>query len=100
MVITPTSVDVGKVAQLSGSATAEDVDGDLDSISVTVALPNGQPSALPAQKIANAAGQKSAPIQFLVALQAPVAGEYTLSVSITDKAGNESPKLAVKLTAK
>jgi hypothetical protein len=100
VVLTPTALTVGKTAEINGSMTIDDVDGDIAGASGDVLQPDG--IRLPIQDVNLAAGSlKTVPVVYKIpALPVPVAGDYIVSVQARDHEGNQSAKVSFTLNAK
>jgi hypothetical protein len=98
-VLTPTTLTVGKTAEVGGGMTIEDLDGDIAGASGDVLFPDGK--VVPIQEVKLTAGSaKSVPVVYRIpALPVPLAGDYVVSVQASDVAGNLSAKATFKLTA-
>jgi hypothetical protein len=99
LTLTPTTLDVNKQVTLQGDAIVEDADGDVSALLASITLPDGRTQPLAETALA-ADGVKKAPVKVGVMLIPPTAGQYTLSIWVKDKEGNESPKLTQAITAK
>jgi hypothetical protein len=99
LTIQPNTVPVGQTTRATLTFGFTDVEGDVASAAIQIALPDG--TLQPVQTIAaqGTAGQKNGTLGVLVDLTPPSAGQYTLSVWVTDVQENESNRLQGTVTA-
>lgn len=98
--LTPTTLEVNKATALTGGCTINDPEGDIVGLSGELIFPDGHAVPISDQPLA-AGSAKTVPVQIKVpSLTLPAAGDYTVSVYAKDSAGNRSPRVTLKLTAK
>lgn len=98
--LTPTTLEVNKATALTGGCTINDPEGDIVGLSGELLFPDGHVVPISDQPLA-AGSAKTVPVAIQIpSLTLPAVGEYTLSVYARDSAGNHSPKVTLKLTAK
>jgi hypothetical protein len=83
----PKEISVGLKTTISGSFTFTDDDGDPQELAVALLPPTGPPQALPPTAIQGGSGQKAGTLTFAVILMPPVAGSYSLDLSLVDSTG-------------
>jgi hypothetical protein len=98
--ITPSSATVGTTTTFTGTLHLTDPSGDESEIDGTITPPGGQPQAFQPTMLQGALGQKSVPVEFIVAFSPPLAGSYQVSVYIKDADGQPSNTLTTTITAK
>jgi hypothetical protein len=95
----PNSIPVGQLTTLSGTLMLSDGDGDEQAVQASAVLPNGSRQSLPPTMLSNVSGQTSAMIQWVLVLDPPAAGTYTLSLSVDDSEGQSSNTLSFTVQA-
>lgn len=99
--LSPANVAVGKAQVLMGNITLEDADGDLATLYNQVRPPDGSTQPISESSLSALADKKAATVPMQLSMPAlPVAGDYVVSVWAKDKAGNESAKVTMTITAK
>jgi hypothetical protein len=100
LTVTPTEIEVGKQAALSGTITIDDPEGDVAQVGVDATVPGGQKQSFPKTAAQGASGVKQGQIGIALAIVPPAAGAYDLSFFVVDGKGNESNRLSVTITVK
>ena len=98
LTISPMTIEVAKLATLSGQFDFEDPDGDLAQIGLTIRTA-GQSTTVPKSNLQNLSGQKSGKGIYAAAAQVPQAGPVDLLVVVYDAAGHASNELQVTVAA-
>lgn len=93
-------IEAGKATTLEADLTFEDPDGDLATLQGSFDSTERQLATIQEQSISDLAGKTSASLKLKLPLQGLEAGDYTISLWLTDAAGNVSAKKTASLTAK
>lgn len=97
----PAGVPVGTPQLLMGSINLADADGDLAVLVNQVVPPDGSTQPTSETSLAPLGDKKEATVPMQLSMPAlPKAGAYQVMVWARDKAGNESAKATVTITAK
>ena len=97
----PAGVNVGTPQLLMGSINLADADGDLSVLVNQVVPPDGSTQPTSETSLAPLGDKKEATVPMQLSMPAlPKAGAYQVMVWARDKAGNESAKATVTITAK
>ena len=96
---TPSSMTVGQQATVSGTMVFDDPDGNLEQLGAEVTLPDHSVQALPMTDLIGVGTMKTGTLGWRMAVIPPMAGEYKLSLWLTDADGNESNRLETTATA-
>jgi hypothetical protein len=99
LVITPSTATVGTTTDFTGTLTLSDPEGDESTIDATITLPGGQSQTLPPSALQGVSGQKIAAVDVVLAFSPPTAGNYVVSVVVTDADGVASNALTATITA-
>lgn len=93
-------IEAGKASTLEADLTFEDADGDLATLQGSFDSAERTLGTIQEQSISDLAGKTTADLKLTLPLPKLEAGDYTISLWLTDAAGNVSPKKTASLTAK
>jgi hypothetical protein len=96
---TPNTMTVGEQVTLSGTLHFDDPDGDLDQLGAEITLPDQTRQALPMTNLIGVGSMTTGTLGWRMLVVPPSAGDYTLSLWLTDASGNESNRLEAVATA-
>jgi hypothetical protein len=97
--ISPATATVATQTTFTGTFELADPGGDETEIDATIALPGGQPMALPPTMLQGNTGATVSPVEFLLPFAPPSAGTYTVTVFIKNSDGTSSNTLTGTITA-
>jgi hypothetical protein len=92
------TLTVGSQSDIMGSLNFEDPDGDVESLEIELTPPTIAPQTL-AVDLTGSDDQTEGLAQFVITVVPPEAGEYEVTVTVIDSAGNRSNALVSALTA-
>ena len=99
LTLNPSSVPAGKVVAVQGTVAFSDPEGDVTQVAIALTPQNGAEQPAKRADAQNTAGQTSGTLSFLLDLQVPAPQTITVTLSVFDKAGNESNRLTGQITA-